>query len=454
MGLAFYWPFFPTGIFSRLFAHYPTGPSIHFTCYIALMVLIGVFAIVAVALRARIEPAIRKQRTMVVCFGLLCSLGMLVIFNAPLLLANPVPLAIAGVVFAAAGYSLLTFAWANELAGLPAEAMATSVAVAFLAGSLFGMIAYLPVLPSVLLFSASPLLSTLCWRFTTLSPEGETDLSVASLRRLPLGIIGLVVFFIIGGRSVVGMLLQIDGQVPLYERLIVIAVTVVVFAQMRFGMKKSQESGRGFEKLWLPIAILFLVGLTIVTPFGTEWFHVGTGFLSAEVVCLEFYLYLLLMTYVRSERLSPTLVFGLYLACIKVVPILLQRLIIPLISLALGLTAEQGIMSLSVLMNLIVVSGMLIYFTRRTTDDAVKLSNSEQSARVLACEKMGAAFGLSSRETEVALLISQGNSQKRVADELCLSIGTVQSYSKAIYRKMGIHSKQELIDIVNDKMRC
>lgn len=57
-------------------------------------------------------------------------------------------------------------------------------------------------------------------------------------------------------------------------------------------------------------------------------------------------------------------------------------------------------------------------------------------------------FGLTAREAEVAQCLAQGHSVKRTAQLLFLAPSTVQSYSKTIYRKLGIHSKQELIDLL------
>lgn len=46
------------------------------------------------------------------------------------------------------------------------------------------------------------------------------------------------------------------------------------------------------------------------------------------------------------------------------------------------------------------------------------------------------------------LLLSEGHSQKRIAELLVLSLSSVQTYSKRIYRKLDVHSKQEVIDLV------
>lgn len=56
-------------------------------------------------------------------------------------------------------------------------------------------------------------------------------------------------------------------------------------------------------------------------------------------------------------------------------------------------------------------------------------------------------FGLTAREREVAALLAQGRTTKVVASELCLSNETVRGYAKSIYAKLGIHSKQELIEL-------
>ena len=64
-------------------------------------------------------------------------------------------------------------------------------------------------------------------------------------------------------------------------------------------------------------------------------------------------------------------------------------------------------------------------------------------------EKVASDYGLTQRERDTASLIAQGYSFKRVAEELCVVPGTVQGYSKSIYRKMGVHKKDELIEIVD-----
>lgn len=54
---------------------------------------------------------------------------------------------------------------------------------------------------------------------------------------------------------------------------------------------------------------------------------------------------------------------------------------------------------------------------------------------------------LNARETQVVNLIVNGKSYKIVADELGISINTVRTYIKSIYKKLNINSNMELANI-------
>jgi len=53
--------------------------------------------------------------------------------------------------------------------------------------------------------------------------------------------------------------------------------------------------------------------------------------------------------------------------------------------------------------------------------------------------------GLTPRENEVLQLIAEGNTNKQIAQILCISIKTVQSHRSNLMRKLDLHDKAELI---------
>jgi len=71
--------------------------------------------------------------------------------------------------------------------------------------------------------------------------------------------------------------------------------------------------------------------------------------------------------------------------------------------------------------------------------------------KVLAMFKSGTSFtrdepyNLTERESEVLKYLVNGMSYKLVADKCCVSLDTVRSHVKSIYKKLQVHSKSEAV---------
>ena len=76
----------------------------------------------------------------------------------------------------------------------------------------------------------------------------------------------------------------------------------------------------------------------------------------------------------------------------------------------------------------------------------------EPNALDLACDAVAGEFGLSAREREVLALLARGRTQPYIREALLLSKNTVSSHVQHIYAKLGVHSKQELIDLVEARV--
>jgi DNA-binding CsgD family transcriptional regulator len=59
---------------------------------------------------------------------------------------------------------------------------------------------------------------------------------------------------------------------------------------------------------------------------------------------------------------------------------------------------------------------------------------------------------LTQREIEVALLIATGRSKAVIAKKLFVSENTVRTHAKNAYAKLGVHSKQQLMDVLESHM--
>ena len=84
----------------------------------------------------------------------------------------------------------------------------------------------------------------------------------------------------------------------------------------------------------------------------------------------------------------------------------------------------------------------------------VSLPESQGGSRLLHIERLEAQAGLTSREIEVFRLLADGRSLPYVQEHLFISEGTARTHIKHIYAKLGIHSKQELLDVVEGSAGC
>jgi DNA-binding CsgD family transcriptional regulator len=67
------------------------------------------------------------------------------------------------------------------------------------------------------------------------------------------------------------------------------------------------------------------------------------------------------------------------------------------------------------------------------------------------CLEIGKRFRLTEREIEVMQFLCSGRSKKQIAGKLYLSEDTVRYHTKQIYRKLNVHSKQQLLDRIGLK---
>lgn len=83
-----------------------------------------------------------------------------------------------------------------------------------------------------------------------------------------------------------------------------------------------------------------------------------------------------------------------------------------------------------------------------TTTEAVAAPAKEVVSLEMRALALAREFGLSNRETEIFLLLARGRSRPYIRDALVLSKNTVATHIRHIYEKAGIHSQQELLDLV------
>ncbi|MDO4442730.1 MAG: helix-turn-helix transcriptional regulator [Slackia sp.] len=75
-------------------------------------------------------------------------------------------------------------------------------------------------------------------------------------------------------------------------------------------------------------------------------------------------------------------------------------------------------------------------------------TNDEREGFSSRCEKLASEFSLSPRETEIVAYLGRGHTCSYIAKTLVISESTVYTHARNIYRKIGIGSKEDLVQIL------
>lgn len=78
----------------------------------------------------------------------------------------------------------------------------------------------------------------------------------------------------------------------------------------------------------------------------------------------------------------------------------------------------------------------------------------QECSPVAAARSLAERYRLTARETEVLELVAQGRNMTYVQKVLHISPGTSSTHINHIHQKLGVHSREELIDLVQEEMAC
>jgi DNA-binding CsgD family transcriptional regulator len=102
---------------------------------------------------------------------------------------------------------------------------------------------------------------------------------------------------------------------------------------------------------------------------------------------------------------------------------------------------------LSIFLMLLVITA--IRETARPLQDSLPAEHDASDAVMKqVCRQCSESYALSPRESEILVFLIRGRGSAWIGEKLCISPETVRTHSKRIYMKMDVHTKEELIDLV------
>ena len=171
----------------------------------------------------------------------------------------------------------------------------------------------------------------------------------------------------------------------------------------------------------------------------------------------------LFMTYQNS--LSPLKTFGLFFFGVFAVEKVLVYLVFPLLFSAHAGLAEQVAQQLGLVLGALSLVVLLVFLVRLCRSDALQLLFLSNTAnvvvgdvhenadmRVAAVGRLASEQRLTKRESDILYYLSLGYSAKRIGETLYISERTVQTHTQNIYRKLNVHTRQMVIDLVEQEV--
>jgi DNA-binding NarL/FixJ family response regulator len=73
------------------------------------------------------------------------------------------------------------------------------------------------------------------------------------------------------------------------------------------------------------------------------------------------------------------------------------------------------------------------------------------ASRLTRYDVLADEYALSPREREVLELLGQGRDLPHIQKELHISRGTAKTHAQHIYTKIGVHTRQELLDVLEQQ---
>ena len=170
----------------------------------------------------------------------------------------------------------------------------------------------------------------------------------------------------------------------------------------------------------------------------------------AAFQCLGMGMWILIAGLCRRYQTSCLFAFGIIRAAWAAGP-LVGMLVGRWLWYGVGLDVQGAFTAAATCVLLIVLVNNFV-FAERSLALALSIMPTDRKQRFQdRCRAVIERYGLTEREGEVMIMFAKGRNLPYVQEELCLSKSTVSTHRQHIYQKLGVHSAQEMIDLIQEE---
>ena len=470
LGLTFLWPLFQASPYFpvSLALNSNTAEVARITGYHSVYILLFcILAALVLAQPARTVVRLARLRSSGLVAGILGSLGCGLLmashdlgsWGANIALGCGMTLVALFVVFA-----VVSWGWQAGANGFKGAVI--SIAASYVAASVLWLGWVLGGLLAGYLLAACPLISGLCLSLAAQHSDGRERSAAPQTAQspVPLAILWPCVVIVYAAVLLVRALTTMQaglsvGSLNASQQAVSAAIQVVIsliFAATLAAMRMHTPAKRTVAVFGV-LVMLFLAALlqVVLTGNAQESSFLGRRSLVGLEHCFELLIFMGLAYNYAQRPEGSARAFALFAIIVLAIPQFLS----------LDLLYRVGVMDLLSGVDLVVpIAAIASFFVAAplvgllTTTVAPYERTGSSPAEPAApgdatptnwqeelCRKTIAGLDVSSREFDVMLLAYRGYSARNIAQQLAVSESTVKTHLTHLYRKLGIHSRQELI---------
>lgn len=354
---------------------------------------------------------------------------------------------------AGVGLGIMYLGWGGAYADSNEAKVAVEVTASFLlAAMVFATTIALPRMAAIVVAMVILLISVVLlfhgestWRKQSLLAPIRLSKSRFMARALAsAGILGFVESFVKELFVDMSPVLGVD-----YYCLVLPVAALIATGVMAITLFKPRDSAEypfAYRVVLFTTAVIFLL-LPIV----------NRGTFAADALALTAYCLVSLLVWivlVRTEsryHLSPLIVFGFGWGLMTAGGLCGTWLGGFLLSYAD--MAPRTLSIIALISTCLLLFAHLFLFTERSVMELTSEHGAAGEARPFRnrCEEVAREYKLSAKETEVMILVAKGRSTPRICEELDISQGTANTHLSHIYKKMEVHDRQQLIDVLEGR---
>lgn len=342
--------------------------------------------------------------------------------------------------------------------------LAVSYAASLIVFNFIGM--FIPMLKGAIAVAAPTAMGVL-WYCVSRDRvfESETEkLSVAHVEPY----LALFIGFMLSGSVVRGVVDSTNVGTPsMYGRwALSVAIALVILFGCWHRFRKTQEGEVGMSpldtagaveslslKFWMGLAILFFAGALSCLLLGS--YSTGGQVVVVARSTLDFLLWVLLCSLCHSKKVDPLPLFAAcFLACEALSWFISYEIVPRILTVKFDQFSSAAEMLLLVLVFslialIIVVFGLAMLRGKSKAQSASRVDDEDEGI----AERLSSLdeYALTNRELEMISFLAQGYTLNKVATKMFISKSTAQTHAKSVYRKLDVHSKDELIDVLVEK---